>query len=636
MGKDFFVLVVIRNIPDFLCNPFHYCICFKKQTNMKKSILFLCALFSISSIMANNDKGNPVKATLNAVTVYRTGAEMNHQANAQLTKGNNELIIEDISNALEVNSIQINCNGNVTVMGVEFSTDYLKDEIKTHDIRLLDDSVERVNNNLDRTKTAINIVNELLSVLKTNKEIKGTQTGLSVAELVKLMEYYKTKSTELQNELTLLNQKQTKLGELLSKLNEQIAEEQKRNTQSTGKLILQLNCAIAGKYDFAISYITKNAYWTPFYDLRAESISAPLKLIYRSKIFQTTGIDWKQVKLSLSTSTPSQTDNAPLFNTWFLSYINPVNYYNKSLAMQNAIPGLNSSTQLNEVVVVGYGTTKMRGMSSFEDSNTVPLYIVNGIEMSAMEFRKIRSNAIKSTQVLKDAATTSLYGSRASGGVVLVTLKDGLDDYITVSDKELNVTFDIDLPYDVPTNGKAQTAVLKEYVVPATYQFYSVPKLDKEVFLLAQIADWEKLSLLPGEANIIFEGTYIGKSFIDPASTQDTLNLTMGRDKRVVVKREKLMDYSSVKFLGSNKRQTFTYEVTVKNNKKEAINMLVKDQYPLSQNKEIEVELLESNGAAVNEETCVLNWKLSLAAGEVKKLRISYSVKYPKDKILNL
>jgi len=256
--------------------------------------------------------------------------------------------------------------------------------------------------------------------------------------------------------------------------------------------------------------------------------------------------------------------------------------------------------------------------------------------MSVSEFTKIRKSAIKNIQEVGGAAAINIYGSRASNGVKIVTLKDGLDDYITVSDKELNVTFDIDLPYDVPTNGKAQTAVLKEYEVPATYQFYSVPKLDKEVFLLAQIADWEKLNLLPGEANIIFEGTYIGKSFIDPASTQDTLNLTMGRDKRVVVKREKLMDFSSVKFLGSNKKQVFTYEITIKNNKKEAINMLVKDQYPLSQNKEIEVELLESSGAAINEETGILNWKLHLASGEVKKLRISYSVKYPKDKTLNL
>ena len=610
---------------------------YEKQTNMKKATLLLCFVLYINFAKATDGNGNTVKATLNSITVYRVGAEMNHQAKAQLINGNNELVIENISNALDANSLQVNCDGNVTVMGIEFSTDYLKEEIKSPYIQLLEDSVEKINRDLDRIKSAINIVNDLINVLKANKEIKGTQTGLSVAELMKLMEYYKTKSGELQNELASLNQQQIKQEKQLKKLDDQIKEEEKKNTRSTGKLILQLNCAIAGKYGFTISYITKNAYWTPFYDLRAANISSPLKLIYRAKIFQTTGIDWKQVKLSLSTSTPSQNNNAPLFNAWFLSYINPVNYYNKSIALQNTIPGVaaDKSSQLNEVVVVGY-SSGIRGASTMKNEDTAPLYIVNGNEMSAVEFNKIRSSAIKNTQVLKDAASTSIYGSRGSNGVVVVTLKDGLDDYITVSDKELDVTFDIDLPYDVPTNGKAQTAVLKEYEVPASYQFYAVPKLDKEVFLLAQIVEWEKLNLLPGEANIIFEGTYIGKSFIDPSSTQDTLNLTMGRDKRVVVKREKLMDFSSVKFLGSNKKQVFTYDITVKNNKKEAISILVKDQYPLSQNKEIEVELLESGGSATNTETGVLNWQLHLASGESKKLRISYSVKYPKDKILNL
>lgn len=609
---------------------------------MKKISLLICAIICVAFVSAKDPASNSVKASLSAVTVYRVGAQLNHLAKATLVKGNNELIIDDVSNTLDANSIQVNCNGNVTVMGVEFTVDHLTNEIKTPAIKLLEDSVETINSQLEKLKTNISIANDLLSVLKANKEIKGTQTGLSVAELIKLMDYYRTKSIELQNELAALNAKQTKFTIQLKKLSDQIEEEQNKNTKSTGKLILQLNCAITGKYDFTISYISQNAYWTPFYDLRAESITAPLKLIYRAKIFQTTGLDWKQVKLSLSTSTPIQNSNAPLFNTWFLSYINPVNYYNNAL-LQGKVAGISiKSNTLNDVVVVGYGAAKenetgdiqIRGTAT--TNATQPLYIVNGNEMAQSEYSKISPDAIKTINVLKGDAATSLYGSRASAGTILVTLKDGLDDYITVSDKQLDVTFDIDLPYDVPTNGKAQTAILKEYNVPATYQFYAVPTLDKEVFLLAKIADWEKLNLLPGEANIIFEGTYIGKSFIDPSSTQDTLNLTMGKDKRVVIKREKLMDFSSVKFLGANKKQIFTYETTVKNNKKEAIIIIIKDQYPLSQNKEIEVELLESNRATINTETGVLNWKFTLAPGESKKLRMSYSVKYPKDKLLNL
>ncbi|HOZ77832.1 MAG TPA: DUF4139 domain-containing protein [Ferruginibacter sp.] len=599
-----------------------------------KEIFSAILLFAFTTAWAGEGNRNTVKATLNAVTVFRQGAEMTHLAKADIGKGNNELVIENVSNAVDINSIQVTCNAHVTIMGVEFSTDFLQDETKSALQKTLEDSLSKVNELIEKNRTSVNITNELLAVLKANKEIKGAQTGLSVAELVKLMDYYKGKSTELQNELALLVQSQKKLSELTNKLTGQIAEEQKKNVKTFGKLVLQLNCVVPGKYDFNISYVTPNAHWSAFYDLRADNVSSPLKLIYRAKVFQTTGIDWKQVKLSLSTSTPSQTGNAPVFSTWFLSYINPVSLYEKQISAGNTIQSFDKGESLSEVVV-SYGTdVRVRGLSSVAASP--PLYIVNGIEMPADEFAKLDPNAIKSMDILKDVSATGIYGSRAAYGAVVITLKDGLDDYVSVADKELNVTFDIDLPYDVPTNGKAQTAVLKEYSVPASYKFYAVPKLDKDVFLLAEIADWEKLNLLPGEANIIFENTYIGKSFIDPSSTQDTLNLTVGRDKRVVVKKEKLTDFSSVKFLGTNKKQTFTYELTVKNNKKDAIDILVKDQYPISQNKEVEVELIETSGALNNTDTGVLTWKLQLAPGETKKMRMSYSVKYPKYKTLNL
>lgn len=601
---------------------------------MKK--IFLAAMLLAATVtQAHDGNRSTSKASLSTVIIYRQGAEMNHLAKTDLAKGNNELVIENISNAVDINSVQVNCNANVTVMGVEFSTDFLQDETKSATQKMLEDSVGKVNDVIEKNKTSIGILNELLAVLKANKEIKGTQTGLSVTELMKLMDYYKGKSTELQNELAALAQKQKKLAELSDKLNGQIAEEQKKNAKTFGKLVLQLNCAIAGKYDFNISYITPNAHWSAFYDLRADNVLSPLKLIYRAKIFQTTGIDWKQVKLSLSTSVPSQTGNAPVFNTWFLSYINPVRYYEKQMAAQNQIQSLQRDSNGPDGYLAGaVSAIRIRGAASL-NSNNQPLYIVNGVEMPAGEYVKLDPNTIKDMNVIKEDAV-SIYGSRAANGAIIVTLKDGFDDYVSVADKELNVTFDIDLSYDVPTNGKAQTAVLKEYEVPASYKFYSAPKLDKDVFFLAEIADWEKLNLLPGEANIIFENTYIGKSFIDPSSTQDTLNLTMGRDKRVVVKKEKLMDYSSVKFLGSNKKQTFAYEITVKNNKKDAIDILLKDQYPISQNKEVEVELLEKSDALDNADIGVLTWKLKLAPGETKKMKISYSVKYPKDKTLNL
>lgn len=601
---------------------------------MRKLWLIASLLVCVYSSYAGDEK-NTATSNLKSVTVYRNGAEMIHTATANLPKGSSELLIEGISNSIDINSLQINCPSTVTILGVEFSNQYMVNEMVTPAMKKIQDSLEIIKDNIQKIDINIATTEDLLSVLKSNKDIKGTQTGLSVAELIKLMDYYKLKSAELQNDLSALKVKKAKQSELINKLNLQYKEEQLKNTMSAGRVILQLSAALNVSSEFTISYLTPNAYWTPYYDLKVESIKSPINIIYKAKISQTTGIDWKKVKLSLSTSTPSQYGTAPLLRSWFLSYINPVSRMNRQLA-QNSIQSFDKkekSIELNEALAGAVSSVKIRGNGSM---GADPVYIVNGAEMSPSDYSRLDPSSIKTVDILKDANATAIYGTRAANGAVVVTLKDGLDDYVNVAEGELDITYDIDLPYDVPTNGKQQIATLKEATMPSVYKYYAVPKLDKESYLLAEVSDWEKMNLLPGEANIIFEGTYVGKSFIDPASTNDTLNLTMGKDKRVIVKREKMVDFSSVKFLGSNKLQTMTYELTVKNNKKDAVNFILKDQYPISTNKEIEVELLDDGGAMISKEIGVLTWKLQLAPGESKKVRFSYSVKYPKGKTLNL
>jgi hypothetical protein len=595
---------------------------------LKKISLALLCLLSFTVYASGDPK--TVSSDLKTVMVYRSGAELVHTASPQLSQGNNELVIEGISNAVDINSIQVNCPAAVTILGVEFANNYLTIPEGSVRIRLLKDSADKVQKDIDHTEVQISTIADLLDVLKSNKQIKGEQTGLSVTELMKMMDYYKNKSAELQNDMAVQKDKRKKLAELMTRINNQVKEEESKNTRQTGELHLQLSVALAGKYDFTISYISPNAYWTPYYDIRVDNIKSPLKVIYKAKVTQTTGIDWKKVKLSLSTSVPTQWGNAPVLRSWFLSYINPVSVMERRLGLSNTlqgVPGANYKVVIRESITTD---------ADAAGDKPEPLYIVNGAEMNKEEYNKLSLSAIGNKEFLRPGEATTKYGMRASGGVYIVTLKDGLEDYVSVTDNELNVTFDIDLPYDIATNGKEQTATLKEYAVKSGYQYYSVPRLDKDAYLLAEVADWEKLNLLPGDANIIFEGTYVGKSFIDPHSTLDTLNLTLGTDKRVVIKKEKLADYSSVKFLGSNKLQKITYEITVKNNKKDTVNLLLKDQYPLATLKEIEVELTDDGGAAVNKETGVLTWKLQLAPGESRKVRFAYSAKYPKDKAINL
>jgi len=606
---------------------------------MMKLIMSCFTTVALIIVTANAQNTN---TKLKSVIVYQSGAEMMHLASINLKQGINNIVFENVSNIIDVNSIQIKTSTAISIMGVEFGNNFLQPPIKSAKILLLEDSVQLLKSENEKLNIQLQNAVSLLDVLNNNKDIKGVQNGLSVAELMKLMDYYKQKSNELLLEIGGLRKKEQKLQETIRKIESQIQEQENLNVQKTGNIAVQLNAPTAGKYDFEISYVTPNAYWTPNYDVKVDDFKKPISIVYKANIHQTSGIDWKQVKLSLSTATPFQFGNAPLLQSWFLAYINPIQQFNKSLSTTNSIDAVLSGrvagtnvkenkyehADLEEKVIV-------RGYSS-SNKDAKPMYVVNGSPMEESEFKKISPNAIKKIDVIKDASATAIYGSRGSNGVIIVTLKDGLDDYVSIADNNLNIQFDIDLPYDIASNGKAQTAILKTIQATSIYKHYGVPKIDKEVYAIAEIADWEQLNLLPGSANIIVEGTYIGKSFIDPNATKDTLQLTLGRDKRIVIQRNKLADYSSTQFLGSNKHQRFTYEITLKNNKNDTVLLQLKDQFPLSTTKEIEVELIETNGAVINTDLGILNWEIRLLPNESKKVKFIYSIKYPKDKIINL
>lgn len=202
----------------------------------------------------------------------------------------------------------------------------------------------------------------------------------------------------------------------------------------------------------------------------------------------------------------------------------------------------------------------------------------------------------------------------------------------SVSENQTNFEFSIKVPYDIPSDNKQYTINIQENSLPATYEYYCAPKIDREAFLLARITGWENLNLLSGEINLFFEGTYVGKSSLNIRNTRDTLDLSLGRDKGIVVTRVKLKDFTEQKMIGSNIRETRAWEVTVRNSKKQALNLKIEDQFPISMNKDIVIEPQEYSGAAYDKETGKVVWKLNLAPSEEKKLRLSFAVKYPKDK----
>jgi uncharacterized protein (TIGR02231 family) len=201
----------------------------------------------------------------------------------------------------------------------------------------------------------------------------------------------------------------------------------------------------------------------------------------------------------------------------------------------------------------------------------------------------------------------------------------------TVEQRSTTVEYVIETPFTIPSDGRNHTVGVRTHNIAATYKHYATPKLDKDAFLYARTTGWEDLDLLSGQANVFFEGTYVGKSFLRLDVPQDTLEISLGRDKGVVVERVKRKVSDQKAFIGNKRNVTIGWDLTVRNTKGTAVDLEVRDQYPLSPQSEIEVKLEDKGGAVVDDKKGFLTWSFTLEPRATRKLGFSYSVRHPKE-----
>lgn len=236
------------------------------------------------------------------------------------------------------------------------------------------------------------------------------------------------------------------------------------------------------------------------------------------------------------------------------------------------------------------------------------------------------------------------YGSNAAPMAVTEMMGDdakekkslSMRDYVHVDNSGINISFDIDLSYTIPTDGQTHLVAINDYELPASYRYFAVPKIDRDAFLQAQITNWEDLNLIPATTNIFYEGSYVGQGYIDMRNVKDTMNISLGRDKKIIIRRERDKELRSVKTIGTNVKETFVYCVSVRNTRKEPISITIMEQLPISNDKDITIEDTEIDGGSYDETTGAVKWVIQLKSNETLKKKIGFTVKYPKGKNINL
>ncbi len=276
----------------------------------------------------------------------------------------------------------------------------------------------------------------------------------------------------------------------------------------------------------------------------------------------------------------------------------------------------NSSIDWNDVAIV---LSTRNPIANNNKPELYPWFIDFARPFAIQPMKKSMMNRTEAVQEMKiSAPALAEVGSMA--------------DYMEMNEKQLSVEFTPQIKYSIPTDNKPHSVALQDFTLPATFEYYAAPKLDGNAFLVARLTDWSNYNLLPGEANIYFENSYVGQSNINPGTTKDTLSISLGRDQNVSVSRDVIKDYSEDKFLSSNIERTFAYEIKIRNNKKAPAKIIVEDQIPISKNEDITVKSVDLSGASLNSETGKLKWIVDVDEGKTISKKLVYSVTYPKDK----
>jgi uncharacterized protein (TIGR02231 family) len=551
---------------------------------MKSILIFALCLTIVKANATETEK--TIKSKPEKIIVFTQGAQVHRNTLVSLAAGQNTIVFSGLENCINTAAIQASGNGNFIITDVQHEVHYPElDKAKlTGDVRYKK-LLKQVNDSLQELNYLLEDIAYKSEALATEKNVllnyslyKGQSKRDSIASLKDGLTYLRDKLYNINAEQLKLKREREKLEAKKMALNERVVNVSRElsNQNSTGeveqvdyRILVHVIADQATQATVNLNYYITNAGWTPSYDLRAMSSDQNVKLTYKAQIHQQSGIDWGNVKLVLSTANPNRSYNIPALSPWYLGY-NPVKAYsNKDMKLSSPASGAVASEK-----------------KKAED-----------IDLEESQYMVTAQNAY---------------------------------DYTSVSENVIETEYEIKLNYNIPSDGKEHFAAIMVKDLKTTYRYKAIPKLNNNVYLTAVLSDWEDAITMGGQASIYFDGSYVGATNLTPGGTEDTIQLALGIDKNIAIKRQKIKEKCSQKVLDNDILHQYTYEITMKNSRNTKIEIEVEDQVPLAQDKTVTIERKEISGAKYDEVTGVLKWRSTIQAKDSKKLTLMYQVKAPK------
>ena len=543
---------------------------------MKKILLYTTALFiSAGSLVAQTEK--EINAEMKHVTVFPDRAQIVHEANISLAQGKTILKLSSLSPYIDSQGIQVKGTGNFTILSINFQNNYLQNLEDSPDIKALRSQLEALQKKVEDEQAAISLLKEREAFLVANRAILVKETPFSVEQMKNVMELYTSNMEQVITSTVTKNRIIKDYNEQIEAIQRQLSDKLRNMRSPSGEIFITVSADRQTNGTLNISYIAMNAGWYPSYDIRVADVNSPITIFYKANVYQRTGVEWKNVNISFSNATPWRSGDIPTIYPWFIDYYRP--------------------------------TPIVRSMAAGQRNAEYAMESKSIIAMDEMV-------EVATTLSSPPPAASSVYVERQIG--------------------QTAVTFNVSIPYTIQSDGKEQTIEIQRQTAPADYKYVAIPKLSEFAYLSANIADWAQLSLQSGEASLYFENAFVGKTNLNVNQMSDTLTISLGTDNGILVKREKRKDFTTQRIIGSNKTETYSFLLTVRNNKPTAIKISLQDQIPVSSNSGITVEAVELSGGRHNAATGIVTWNLDINPAETKQIILSYSVRYPRDRTVIL
>lgn len=599
----------------------------------------------------------PVNSKINHVTVFISGAQVQRQTESvDIPQGVSQLVFSGLSSVIEAQSIQAKGEGNFTILSVTQQKNYLLERKNSDQKTAYLTNITDLSDKIAALRNESEVYKAEEEMLVKNQVVMGPNVNYDLVKLKQALDFQKQRLTEAKNKQIDINKEIIKLQIELDKYKKQVNEIDGKGLKNSNDVVVKVSAKAATKGKFQLTYMVNNAGWYPTYDIRAKDVSSPIELVYKANVSQSSEEDWKNVKLTLSSGNPTNNNIKPSLAAYNIGFVSAGYYGTGANTMIRSVKGRVISAEDNLPLHGAAVRVKSTSVATVTDANgnfslQIPLG-ANTLEFSYIGFdmkeQPINNSQFTirmdpSTATLSEVVVTTGYASarqmkEAPSPIRIRGLNSMTSNAVEVNtvEKQTNVTFDIQNPYTILSDGKQFSVDIGNYDFNADYEYYAAPKISSEAFLTAKINGFNDINLISGEANIFFEGTFLGKTLLDIQNASDTLTLSLGVDKNVLIKREKQKDFNERQFIGSSQRDSRHFVIDIKNRKSQVVNLIVQDQLPVSTNNDITVEKQDISKAQLDDTNGILTWKMSLQPNEQKKLVLKYQVKYPKNKPINI